>query len=105
MRAVRLPAVPVNHERVVGDFKAVTLGNSVLTPLDIVIHELFDVSAIDALDVIMVRAFVELEDRHTVREVMPRDETRRLELGEHSIDRGETDVLAQLGKPTVDVLG
>ena len=61
--------------------------------------------AIEAEDVVVVRPLVQLEDRHTVREVMPRDETRRLELGEHSIDRGETDVLAQLGKPTVDVLG
>ena len=56
MRAVRLPAVPVNHERVVGDLEAVTLGHRVLPSLDILVHELFHVPAIDALDVVMVRA-------------------------------------------------
>ncbi|MEN9838453.1 MAG: hypothetical protein RLZ79_2121 [Pseudomonadota bacterium] len=105
MRAVRLPAVPVNHERVVGDFKAVTLGNSVLTPLDIVIHELFDVSAIDALDVIMVRAFVELEDRHTVGEMVSGHETCGLELGQHAIDGCKTDVLTGVDQTTVDIFG
>ena len=80
MRAVRLPAVPVNHERVVGDFKAVTLGNSVLPPLDILVHELFNVPAIDALDVIVVRTLVELKDRHAIGEMVAGHETRGLEL-------------------------
>lgn len=105
MRAVRLPAVPVNHERVVGDFKAVTLGNSVLPPLDIIIHELFDVPAIDALDMVMVRAFVEFEHRHAVGEVVARHETRSLKLGQYAIDGRKTDVLTGVDQATVDVFG
>jgi hypothetical protein len=66
---------------VVGNFEPVTLSNGMLATLDILIHKFLDMPTINALDVIMMSAFVELEDGHAVREMMTRDETRRLELG------------------------
>ena len=105
MRAVRLPAVPVNHECVVGDLEPVTLGDGMLAPLDIVIHELLDVSAIDTLDVVVVRTLVELEDCHAVGEVVTRHETGSLKLGQHAINGRETDILARIDEASVNVFG
>jgi len=89
---------------VLADLEAEPTRDRRLALLDACVHEFLHMPAVEAEDVVMVRTLVQLEDRHPVSEVMPRDETRRLELREHSIHRGETDVLAQLGKPSVDVL-
>jgi len=90
---------------VLADLEAEPSRDRRLSLLDARVHEFLHMPAVEAEDVVVVRPLVQLEDRHAVREVMPRDETRRLELGEHSIHGGETDILAQLGKPAVDVLG
>jgi hypothetical protein len=90
---------------VVGNLEAMTLGNGVLPPLDILVHELFDMPAIDTLDVVMVRAFVKFEDRHAVGEVVAGHETGRLELSQHAIDGCEADVLTGVDQATIDVFG
>jgi len=89
---------------VLADRKPESLGDRVLTLLDTGIDELFDVTAVETQNVVMVRPCVELEHRHAVGEVMAGDETRRLELGQHAIHRGEPDVLTQIDQTTVDVL-
>lgn len=97
--------MPVNHERVVADFELMPCSNFRLTLLDACIDEFFDMPAIETEDVVVMRPGIEFEHRHAIGEVMPRDEPRRLELGEHAIDRRETDVLAQIDQPTIDILG
>ena len=95
----------VDHEGVLADLEAETLRHRRLALLDARIHELLHAPAVEAQDVVVVRAGVELEDRHAVREVMAGDEPGRLELRQHPVDRRKTDVLARLGEPAVDVLG
>jgi len=65
---------------VVGDLEAVTLRHGVLPSLDILVHELFDMPAIDALDMVVVRALVEFEHCHAVGEMVAGHKTRGLEL-------------------------
>ena len=69
------------------------------------IDELFDATAVQAHDVIMVGTLVELEHRHAVLEMMARDQTRSLELRQHPIHRRQADVLAQIDESPLDVLG
>ena len=105
MWTLRLPAVPVNHEGVLADRKAVPLGHGRLPLLDAAVDELFDPAAIKTQDVIVVRAGTELKHRHAVGKVMPRDEPRRLELREHPIHRRQPDVFFQVDEAPVNVFG
>ena len=68
-------------------------------------RELLDPSAVDADDVVVVLAFVQLEDGRAALEVMAGDEPGRLELREHAVDRREADVLVRIEQAAVDVLG
>src|SRR5688572_3910013 len=53
----------------------------------------------------MVRALVQLEDGRAALEMMSLHELRRLELGQHAVDRREPDVLALVDQGAIDVLG
>jgi hypothetical protein len=97
--------MPVNHERVVADLELMFGGDLGLSLLDPRIDEFFHVSAIETEDVIVMRPGIELEHRHAVGEMVSRNQTRRLELGEHTIDGGKTNVLAQIDQPPVYILG
>jgi len=90
---------------VVADREAMPLGDRRLPLLDAAIDELFDPTAIETQDMVVVRPGVELEYGHAIGEVMPRDEPRRLELREHAVDRGQADVFLQVDEPPVDVFG
>src|SRR5258708_11790259 len=69
------------------------------------VDELFDLAAVHADDMIVVRALIELEYRHAVLEMMARDQAGRFELRQHAIDRGEADVLGRAEQPPVDLFG
>jgi hypothetical protein len=90
---------------VVSDLEAEPLGHGRLPLLDATIDELLDPTAVEADDVVVVRALVQLEDGHAVLEVMARDEAGGLELRQHPVDRREADVLARVDEALVDVLG
>lgn len=79
--------------------------NGPLTILDAGIHELLNLAAIEADDVIVVIAFVQLEDGGRALEMMTADEAGRLELRENSVDGRESNVLVQFEQALVDVLG
>src|SRR6516162_1786878 len=51
----------------------------------------------------MVRALVELEDGHTVLEMMTRDEAGSLELREHAVHGRKPDVFVRLEQRSIDV--
>jgi len=88
----------------VGDLETHPVGDRPLTLLDPLVGELFDAAAVRTHDVVVVRALVEFEHRGAALEVVPRDESRRLELREHAVDGGEPDVLVHLEQAPVDVL-
>ncbi len=54
---------------------------------------------------VVVLAFIQLEDRGAALEVMALDERGRLELRQHAIDGREADVLALVEQRAVDVFG
>ena len=53
----------------------------------------------------MMRSGIELEHRHAIGKVMPRDEPRRLELREHAVHRRKADVFLEVDEPPVNVFG
>jgi hypothetical protein len=73
--------------------------------LDLRVVELFDVSALDAYDVVVVPALFQLEHRFAAFEVVPDEKARLLELGEHAVDGRKTRVGAFLHEHLVNVFG
>ena len=105
MGAVLLAAMAVQDQRMIVDLEAHAARNGRLPLFNPCVHELFDASAGQANDVIVMAALIDLEHGHSVLEMMPRDKTRRLELREHAIDRCQPDVLVGLEQIAVNVLG
>ena len=87
------------------DLESEALRDRRLPALDATVHELLDLPAVHADDVVMVRAFVQLEHRGTALEVMALDQRGRLELRQHAVNRREADVLALVDQCPIDVLG
>ncbi len=104
VRAVRLAAMPVQNQRVIANFEPQPLRHRMLTFFDAAIHELFDTAAVNTHDVIVVGALVQFEHRHAALEMMARDEAGRFELGQDTVDGGESDVLVGYQELLVDVL-
>ena len=80
-------------------------GDLDLPLLDLGVVELFDVTAFDADDVVVVPALLQLENGFTALEVVAYEKTRLLELREHAIHRGKAGVGAFLQQRLVHVLG
>src|SRR5215212_2118237 len=76
-----------------------------LALLDPCIHEFLDPSALEADDVVVVRAMIDLEYRHAVFEVMAAHQPGRLELRQHAIDGGKANVLIGIEQSPIDVFG
>src|SRR5476649_1705704 len=83
--------------------KSQAFRNRRLPYLDSLFGELFDPSALQTHDVIVVRTLVQFEHRHAVFEMMSRDEARRFELSEHAIHGRKADVFVRLKEAAVDV--
>src|SRR2546430_3290414 len=92
MRALRLDAVRVEVELVVVDREAAVLGDLDLALLDVGVVELLHAPALQAYEVVVVAALVELVDRFAALEVVAHEQPRLLELREHAVDRSEPDV-------------
>src|ERR1700746_823579 len=92
--AVRLNALGVQVEGVLGDREAAFLRDLELALLDLGIEEFLDATALQANQMIVVPALVELEHRLARLEVMAHQQTRLLELREHAIHGGQPDVEA-----------
>jgi len=65
----------------IADLVPETFRHGVLPVLDTAVHELLDPPTVNAHDVVMVRPLVELEDRHSILEMVSSDESGGLELG------------------------
>ena len=80
-------------------------GNFILALLDFGVVEFFDPAALDAHEMIVMAALVQLEHGFAGFEMMPDEESRLLELREHAIDRGEPGLGTFAGQHLVDFLG
>jgi len=104
MRAVVVQAIPVNHESVILDLKAVRPGYFALPMLDGLVEELLDAAALVADDVIVVTPSIELEYRLVALEMQARNQSGRLKLGQHPVHGRQPDFLAGVEQITVDGL-
>ena len=102
--AVFLDAVGVDLQRVVVDGEAAFLGDAGLAFFDFGVEELLDLAALQADQMIVVVALVEFEHRLVAVEVVAHQQPGLLELGEHAVDRGETDILAFVRQQPVHLL-
>jgi hypothetical protein len=87
------------------DFEAALLSHRPLPHFNRLIQELFDVAAVNADDVVVVCAGVELEHRQPILEVMPADQASGFELGQHAIHGRQTKVLMLIKQTPVDLFG
>jgi hypothetical protein len=72
--------------------KAARTGNALLALLDLGIEEFLHAAAVEAHQVVVVLALVELVDGLARFEVVARQQPCLLELREHAIDRGQANV-------------
>ncbi len=80
-------------------------GNPVLATFDFRIVEFFDAPALQADQMIVVLAVVELEYRLARLEMMPFEQAGLFELGKDAINRRQTDIHALRQQQAVNVLG
>ena len=84
---------------------AVLLDDLALTALDLGITELYDLAAVQTYHVVMVFFLGQFEDGVTAIEVVTHHQSRCFKLGEHTINRRQTDIFASLKQRLVHVLG
>ena len=87
------------------DGEAAFLGDAGLAFFDFGVEELLDLAALQADQMVVVVALVQLEHRLVAVEVVAHQKTGLLELGEHAVDRGQTDILAFVGQQAIHLLG
>src|SRR5436309_1714931 len=87
------------------DLKTAVACDLGLALLDFSVEEFLDAAALQAHQMIVVTALVELEYCFAGLEMMAYQQARLLELGKHPIDRGQADIEALAEQLTVDVFG
>ena len=69
----------IEYQRVIADFVPQPLGDGLLALFDAAVHELLYAAAVDADNMVMMSALIQLEYRHTPFEMMARDQPGGLE--------------------------
>src|SRR6478735_6924180 len=87
------------------DLEALEFRDVVLPLLDLRVVELFDPTAVEADQVVVVRALVQFVDRLAAFEVAAGQDAGLLELRQHAVDRRQADVRALLEQHAEHVLG
>ena len=75
-----------------GQGEALFLGDGPLTLLDLAVAEFFDQAAVQADQMIMVAALIELKHRLARFKMAAGQNARLLKLRKHPIDRRQTDI-------------
>jgi hypothetical protein len=105
MRTHHSRAFGVKIERVLADLEPALAGDSGLALLDLGIEEFLDAAALQAHQVIVVAALIELKHRLARFEVMPYQQACLLELRQHAIHRRQPHVQTFGQQLLVDVFG
>ena len=98
-------ALGIDGQVVLAHAKTIFEGYLFFKCLEARIGKLNNLAAIHADDVVVVVDIGEFEDRVSALEVVADDQPRRLELGQHPVDRRQTDILAGRQQRLVDILG
>ena len=103
--AVRLGATGVEAKGVVGDGKAFGFGDRVLAFFDFGVVKLFDLAAVQADQMVVVFALVQLKHRFTALKLAALQNAGLLKLHQYAVDSGQTNIGTLLQRETVNVLG
>jgi hypothetical protein len=90
---------------VINHLEAILVDDCLLQSLDFFVEEFDHVTGLDVDQIVVMFAVVQLEDRMAPVEVVPHHKACCLELGQDTVNRGQTDVLTSLHQRLVDVLG
>ena len=82
----------IERQGMVDNIKTVILRNFHLTLLDFGVEELFDLATIQTDQMVVMRTFIELKDSFASLEMITLQQSGLLELGQHTIDGGQTDI-------------
>ena len=105
MRAGGLGAAGVEREGMLFQSKPLRLGNRSLALFDFSVVKLLDPAAIEADQMIVVGALIELVDGFAAFKIAAREQACLLKLGEHAIHRCQTNVGALIEQNAVNVFG
>lgn len=95
----------IEHQCVIDKLEAVLLGKLLLAALDGLVEEFDDLSAIQAHHMIVVFFLGDLEHCMPAIEIVANDQSCGLELGQHAVDGGQTNVFTGFQQGLVDILG
>ena len=104
VRAVRLVAFGVEVERVLLDDETAFARNALLAAFDFLVVELFDVSALDADQVIVVRAVLFFVDGLAGFKMAAVEQAGLFKLGERAINGGQADIDVFAQQHLVDIV-
>ena len=85
--------------------KATVLGDLMLAFFDFRVEELLDFAALQTDQMVVMVAFVEFEHRTAALKMMALQQASLLELGQHAVDSGQSDVRTFAQQQLIDVLG
>src|SRR5207237_8257647 len=105
VRTARLRAIGIQIKRVFADFESAFVRDFVLPFLDLGVVELLDAPALHADEMVVMLAFVQLEDRLAGFEMVTDQKPGLLELRQDAINGRKADVEAFGQELLVDVLG
>ena len=95
----------IQAERMVGDLETFGAGNVLLAAFNFSVKELLNPAAIEAHQMVVVLAFVELVDRFAAFKLAAGQQTGLLELHQHAVDGGQANVGAFVQDQAVHILG
>ena len=103
MGALPATTVPVKRKRVILEFEALVGSDFLLALLDVGVVELLDPAALQADQVIVVLAFIDLEDGLARLEIAALEQTSLFKLRQDTVDSRQADIIALGQQFLVDV--
>lgn len=104
MLASRLGAIGVDMQRMVVNSETAFGGSFFLARLDGRIKELLNPAALQTHYMVMVLALVEFKHRLAALEVVPHQQSGLLELGQHTVNRGQPHIVSACQQSFVYIL-
>ncbi len=93
----------INLQGMFVDDEPPLLGHGRLTVFNLGVEKLFDMAAIQAYEMVVMGSAVEFENCLATFEMVAHQQPGLFELGEHAVNRGETDVDAIVLQAFVDI--
>jgi hypothetical protein len=97
--------MPIERQRMFRNIKATLSCDTLLALFDFFIEKFFDPSTIETDQVIVVRSFVEFENRLASFEVIAMQQSGLLKLGQHTVYRGQADIHILGQQDFIHILG